>query len=90
MSVEQAIQTAARVDQFLKDEAIAGALSRMERRYYEEFKAADSAEKRVTAWAKAHNLDDFLAELRIVISTGEREVLAAARAARPTNEGPHR
>lgn len=84
MTREDAIQAAARVDSFLKDDAITGALSRMERRYYEEFKAADSSEKRVTAWAKAHHLDDFLTELRIVISTGEHEVLAAANAARPT------
>lgn len=88
MNHEQAIHAAARVDQFLKDDAISGALSRMERRYFEEFKHADSSEKRVTAWAKAKVLDDFLAELRIVIDTGERAVLEIARqAARPTTRG---
>ena len=85
---EQAIQHAAKVEQFLKDDAISGAFARLERRYYEAFKQADSSEKRVTAWAKANVLDDFLTELRIIISTGERFVLEAAQAAkRPDTRG---
>lgn len=70
-----AIDAARRVDAFLKDEAIATALGRLERRYYEEFKQADSAETRIRAWAKASVLDGFLLELQIVKDSGELETL---------------
>jgi hypothetical protein len=74
-SAEQIIRDADRISEFLKDEVIAGALSRMERRIYEEFQAADSSEKRVTTWAKSVVLRDFETELRSIIDAGEREVL---------------
>lgn len=70
-----AIQAARRIDAFLKDDAIADALSRMERRHYEEFIAADSAEQRIRAWAKATVLREFERELKIVQDTGELETL---------------
>lgn len=74
-----AIQAAIRVDAFLKDDAIATALGRLERRYYEEFKQAKSSEDRVRSWAKANVLDDFLHELQIVKDTGEREAIETSR-----------
>lgn len=89
MTPEKAIQDAMRVENFLKDEAIGGALSRMERRYFEEFKAAQTADERNRAWAKAHNLDDFLKELRIVISTGELEALTIAQQAKRVRRAPN-
>lgn len=76
-----AIQAAMRVQAFIKDDAIAAAMGRLERKYYEEFKQSKSSEDRVRSWAKASVLDDFLNELQIVIDTGEREVLEAAKAA---------
>lgn len=75
---EQAIQDAMRVQTFLKDDVIAGVLSRLERAFYEEFVAADSSEKRVTAWAKATVLRKFEMELQIVMDAGEKEVLRIA------------
>ena len=80
-SAEEIIRDAQRISDFLKDDAIAAALSRMERRFYEEFIAADSSEKRVTAWAKANVLRNFEAELQIVMDAGEIEVKNAAKAA---------
>lgn len=79
-----AIQAARRIDAFLKDDVIAKALSDMERRYYEEFIAAESSEQRVRAWAKAKMLRDFETQLKIVSDAGETETLQAARASRPT------
>jgi hypothetical protein len=76
-----AIQAAMRVSNFLKDEAVSAAIGRLERRYFEEFKKAESSEARVRAWSKANLLDDFLNEMQIVIDTGELAVLEAARTA---------
>jgi hypothetical protein len=73
-SAADAIRDAARVDLFLRDDAIVMAFALMERRYYEEFKQADSSESRVRAWAKANVLDDFQAQLRIVVTNGEAAV----------------
>ena len=81
-SSEATIAAARRIDAFLKDEAIGGALSRMERRYYEEFKAADTSEKRVQAWGKAKVLDDLERELKSILDAGEMAVLQAAKAAK--------
>lgn len=64
-------RTAQRIDDFLKDEAIDGVLSRMERRYYEEFITADTEEKRVRAWAKAKMLRDFETEMKVITDAGE-------------------
>ena len=81
MSAEQTIRDAATIDQFLKNEVVAGALQRMERRFYEEFIAAESAEQRVRAWAKASVLRQFDTEMLAVLGKGETEVILAAKAA---------
>lgn len=78
-SPEQVIADAARIDAFMKDEAVGGALSRMERRFYEEFIGADSSEARVKAWAKANVLRDLERELKIIVDAGEHEVLRIAK-----------
>jgi len=62
---------ASRINQFLGDDAVTWVFSRMERQYYEEFKNADSSEKRVTAWAKAKALSDFEKELKGILDDGE-------------------
>ena len=79
--MSQAIQNAMRVQNFLKDDAVSAAIGRLERKYFEEFKKAESSEARVRAWSKATLLDDFLNELQIVIDTGELAVLELARPA---------
>lgn len=92
-SPEEIVRDAERVSQFLKDEAIADAMSRMERRFYEEFIASKTSEERVRSWAKANVLRDFEQELRVIISAGETEVLKAAKDAQKSaasrNPGAH-
>lgn len=63
-----------RMREFLRDDTVNEALSRLERKYYEEFKHADSSEKRVTAWAKANALHDLTQQLLGVIDDGELAV----------------
>lgn len=63
-----------RVKQLLDDDAVGGpngALSRMERQYYEEFKKSSTSEERVRAWAKANVLDDFVKEMHVIMQTGQ-------------------
>jgi hypothetical protein len=84
MTPETIIRLAAKADQFLKDEVFTGALLRLERKYFEEFKQTKTSEERIRAWAKAAVLDDFKEQLRIVIDAGEREVLTADAEARRT------
>lgn len=81
-NVADTIRIAAKIDQFIKDEDVDAAFKRVATRYYEEFRAADSSEKRVVAWAKANALEDVLLQLRITIDAGEAEVLNAAAAAK--------
>lgn len=79
--MSQAIHDAAEVSRFMKSDVGKGALARIAAKYYEEFRRADSSEKRVTAWAKANALEDFLTEIQTVQDSGERETLIAARSA---------
>ena len=83
-TADEIIRDAARLDQFLKDEVVDGAFKEVATRYYKEFRAADSSEKRVTAWAKANALEDLLLELRTAINAGEVEVLKAAQSINPS------
>lgn len=81
-TTEEQINDGRRIAAFIKDECVDSALSRMERKYYEEFKASTSSEERVRSWAKARVLDDFLDELRAIVSTGERAATEQERNAR--------
>ncbi len=64
----------AKMQEFLHDDTVNAAFSRLERRYYEAFKSADSSDKRVTAWAKANALADLQQELLSVVADGEDAV----------------
>lgn len=81
MSPEKTIEDARVVKNFLDNDVVKAALARVSVRYYEEFRRADSSEKRVTAWARANALEDVLTELQAVKDAGEREVLIAERSA---------
>jgi hypothetical protein len=78
-SHEQKVADGLRLDNFLKDELIAGIMTKLERKFYEEFKASDTSEKRVRAWAKAAVLDEWENEFRIVggIADAAKVALAA-------------
>lgn len=82
MTPEQTVQRASRLQQLLDDPIIAEVLSKLERRFYEEFKASTSSEERVRAWAKASVLAAWDVELKSVLDAGQVEVLTAAKAAK--------
>lgn len=88
-SPEQIVRDGQRISEFLKDPAIEAAMSRMERRIYEEFLDADSSEKRVTTWAKATVLREFERELRSIVGAAEMEVLKEAHEAAKAKRQPH-
>ncbi len=81
-TADEIIRDANRIAEFLRDPVIAEAMTRFERRTYEELIAADSSEKRVVAHVKANVLRDFESELKIILDAGETEVLKAAKSPR--------
>lgn len=76
---EEQIRDSQRIDAFLKDPAIESALSRMERRYYEEFLGAENGEQRAKAQGKALTLKDLERELKSILDAGEMETIRLAR-----------
>lgn len=79
MSAEQTIADAMRVQNFLKDDAVRGAIERLEKRYIEQMIAAETGEARAKAQGKIHAVRGFADELAAIISSGEQEVLTAHR-----------
>jgi len=78
-SKEQLIADGMRLDNFLHDEVIEGIMTKLERRYYEEFKKSKTSEERVRAWAKASVLDDLENEMRVVGGLAEQAKLTLDR-----------
>ena len=68
---EEILRQAETMNRFLADPIIAGAIARLERKFYEDFKAAKNSDERVTTWAKANLWDDFVKELRSVSDAGK-------------------
>lgn len=79
LSAEGRIEAERRIESFLNDEYVGGALTRMERQYYEEFLAADTSELRVRAWAKARVLKDLEREMKAISDAGKGERILAVR-----------
>ena len=77
------IAEAAHMQGFMKDEIIVEVFARLERKYWEEFKACKTSEDRVRAWAKANLLDDIKNEMRVTVDAGERDVWEAAKKVSP-------
>lgn len=75
LSPSETIARAARVQGFLADDAITAALGKLERKYYEDFKKADTDASRLRAQSRAVVLADFLNEMQIILDAGERETL---------------
>lgn len=82
MTPEDRLRAARRITEFLNDDVVGGVLTRMERRYYEEFLAADTSELRVRAWAKARTLKDLEIEMKTILDASEYEVIVADREAK--------
>lgn len=68
---EERIAQAERIKQFVEDAVVNDIISKLERKYYEEFKKARSADERVTTWAKAVVLEDFLTSMSIRVNDGK-------------------
>lgn len=94
-SPETKVRAAERIKEFLADDAVAACLGRLERKYYEQFIAADSSEARVKAWAAANVLRDFHSQLQSVVTDGanaEHEILRIAKVEQARKTGrplPH-
>lgn len=80
------IQDGLRVKQWLEDELFKGILKRVSVNIYDEFRAADSSEKRVTAWAKANALEAILVEMNAVVENGEAAKIETDRQSRKPKE----
>lgn len=83
---EKRQQDGHRLEQFLKDEVIAAALSRMERRFYEEFVASTTSEERVRSWAKANVLREWERELKAALDDGQIATKELEKAQSPKKE----
>lgn len=69
---EQQIQAGNRVLQFLSDPVIAGAITNLEQKYYDEWRAGETVEQREAAHAKTRVLDDLKIELQSIVDSGVR------------------
>lgn len=76
------IRAGDKIAQFLKDAHVVEAFARLEKRFYDEFKAASSDDARRASWAKASVLDELQQELLAVVSSGERARIEKVRAER--------
>lgn len=74
MSEQETINQAEVLLRFLTEPSVQQAFHNMEMRYYKEFKTSLTPESREIAWAKARVLDDFKAEMQVVVDAGTRAV----------------
>lgn len=87
---QKQISAADRVAAFLADDAVKGAMARLSRTYYEEFKKAATPEAREAAWSKSAALDDLATQLQAVIDTGTRTKADVERRERLHGKRPAR
>lgn len=73
-SEQEAINRAELLLRFLTEPFIQDVFSDLEKKYYREFKTSLTPESRDIAWAKARVLDDFKADMQIVVDAGTRAV----------------
>lgn len=80
------IQDGLRVKTWLEDELFKDILKTVAANIYAEFRAADSSEKRVTAWAKANALEAILVEMNAVVENGETASRESEKQSRKSKE----
>ena len=68
---QELIDAGARIEAFVKDEAVQAAIAQMAAKNYTAFKEAKTPDELMKASAKAGVLDDFVHELQIVIDRGD-------------------
>lgn len=71
LTTEEVIRRAARVEEFLKDEAIVDALAGMKLDCYKDFLDAGPTDELRLAQARGKNLENFAIELQMVRDRGE-------------------
>lgn len=80
------IQDGLKVKAWLEDPLMDGIIKTVAANIYNEFRAADNSEKRVTAWARANALEALISEMKAVVSAGERERIETDRRAPKSKE----
>ncbi len=68
-----------RLEQFLTDPAVVGAIDALDKKYYAAFKACVTAEEVGVVKARSDALADVLNELRVVISGGKHTAVVRTR-----------
>lgn len=63
-----------------------GVLATVAANIYSEFRAADSSEKRVTAWARAKCLEEIITEMNAVVENGEAAKIQMEKQSRKSKE----
>lgn len=74
MSEQETINQAEVLLRFLTEPSVQQAFHNLESKYYKEFKSGLTPESRDIAWAKARVLDDFKAEMQVIVDAGTRAV----------------
>lgn len=87
---QKLIEEAMKIENFLKDETIGGCIKAVAAKIYDEFRAADTSEKRVLAWARSKALEELLTEFKITQEAGEVEVMKIAQEAKRKQPQPKR
>ncbi len=73
------VAKAARLEQFLAEPAVIEAVERLDRKYYEAFKQAVTAEEVAVVKARSSVLVDFFNELRVTVSGGKHTSITRDR-----------
>lgn len=84
------IQAGERIQAFLADPAVDGALEKLESRYVREWKASQNVDERNALHAKVCVLEDLKLELRAIVNTGTRAKVESERKARSTQQNRQR
>jgi hypothetical protein len=80
------IQDGLKVKAWLDDPLMKGVFATVAARIYTEFRAADTSEKRVTAYARANALEAILVEMNAVVENGELAKIETDKQARKPRE----
>jgi hypothetical protein len=75
----EVVAKAARLEQFLAEPAVLEAIERLDKKYYEAFKACVTAEEVAVVKARSSVLADVLNEFRVTVSGGKHTSITRDR-----------
>lgn len=84
MTEEEKIDAKDRVERFLADPAVQAAFEQVQKDLFEQWKKADTVEKREALHAQARASEEMSRALRVVIETGKRAQIESGRRGRST------